>query len=319
MTSIYLHGQLGKELGEKWDLNVDSVAEAISAIDANTGKLINFIQSKLQDNISYNIVVDEEEISEQDLLCKTPQKEIHITPVVEGSKGGAMKIIAGIALVAAPYLAATMAGGLGAGFAGTALGGAAGSSTIGALYGNLNFFGNMVVGLGMSLVMGGITELMTKTPTMGEAKQTQSYLFQGNVNNQLQGQAVPIGYGRLRVGSQVIGLFQSNHLLPDGGKSYAAYQEKRKAAWSRAVVSWLDQTKQEYENHKKNGSLPRYETSFEKLGGWTRTLDGYRSNFGAKMYVDASNVRNGARSTSEYRFTQGYMTREVPESFVMDT
>ena len=63
MTSIYLHGQLGKELGEKWDLNIDSVAEAISAIDANTGKLINFIQSKLQDNIGYNIAVDEEEIS----------------------------------------------------------------------------------------------------------------------------------------------------------------------------------------------------------------------------------------------------------------
>lgn len=316
MTSIYLHGQLGKELGEKWDLNVDSVAEAISAIDANTGKLINFIQSKLQDKIAYNIVVDEEEILEEDLLCKTPKKEIHITPVIEGARGGFMKIIAGIALIAAPYLAATMAGGLGAGFAGTALGGAAGSASVGALYGSLNFFGNMVVSLGLSLVMGGITELMTKTPTMGEGKSTQSFLFQGNVNNQVQGQAVPIGYGRLRVGSQVIGLFQSNHLLPDGGRSYAAYQEKRKAAWSRAVASWLVQTQQEFENHVQNGSLPRYKsTTHRKVR--VRNLDEYRKYFGDEMYVGAASLSQHYKRDHKI-FKHSHMIKHVPESFRMD-
>lgn len=311
MTSIYLHGQLGKELGEKWDLNVDSVAEAISAIDANTGKLINFIQSKLQDKIAYNIVVDEEEISEEDLLCKTPKKEIHITPVIEGAKGGFMKIIAGIALIAAPYLAATMLGGAGlVTTAGMTAATAAGASTF-AMYGGLSFFGNMVVGLGLSLVMGGITDLMTKTPSMGEAKQTQSYLFQGNVNNQLQGQAVPIGYGRLRVGSQVIGLYQSNHLLPDGGRSYKAYQEKRKAAWSRAVANWLTQTQQEFENHKNNGSMPRYKSN--RRWRAPRNITEYRQQFGDKMYISAASVstRHGSRKI----FTQDYMSRNVPESF----
>ena len=307
MTSIYLHGQLGKELGEKWDLNIDSVAEAISAIDANTGKLINFIQSKLQDNIGYNIVVDEEEISEEDLLCKTPKKEIHITAVVEGAKGGAINIIAGIALIAAPYLASTMGA--------TIFGGAAASAGLGAVYGGLNFFGNMVVSLGLSLVMGGITELMTKTPTMGEGKSTQSYLFQGNVNNQLQGQAVPIGYGRLRVGSQVIGLFQSNHLLPDGGRSYAAYQEKRKAAWSRAVASWLVQTEQEFENHKKNGSLPRYKSDHHRKYK-PKNVDEYRKHFGDEIYVSSASfkTKHGSREI----FTQEQMTRNLPESFRMD-
>ena len=186
MTSIYLHGELSNEFGNKFELEVNSVAEAISAIEANTGKFIVFLQSKIQDYVGYHVIVDDSDIGEEDIICKTPQKEIHITPVIEGGKSGAFKIIAGLALIAAPYLAATMAGGLGLGFAGTALGGAAQSATIGALYGSLNFFGNMAVSLGLSLVMGGITELMTKQPKMGESRSTQSYLFEGNQNNQAQ-------------------------------------------------------------------------------------------------------------------------------------
>ena len=44
-------------------------------------------------------------------------------------------------------------------------------------------------------------------PTIVDTEQVEnkpSYLFDGAVNTTRQGNAVPVGYGRLRVGSQVI-------------------------------------------------------------------------------------------------------------------
>lgn len=263
MTSIYLHGELSNEFGSKFELEVDSVAEAISAIEANTGRFIVFLQSKIQDYVGYHVIVDDSDIGEEDIICKTPQKEIHITPVIEGGKSGAFKIIAGLALIAAPYLAATMAGGLGAGFTGAALfGGAAQSATIGALYGSLNFFGNMAVSLGLSLVMGGITELMTKQPKMGESRSTQSYLFEGNQNNQAQGQPVPIGYGRLRVGSQLVGQMQKNSLLTDN--SFEKAKERRQKQWEEVVNDTFERLNESYNDWRQ-----------EKPQHWGATLQYY--------------------------------------------
>ena len=39
MIKVNLHGKLGEDLGESWELDVSSVAEALRAIDANTRKL----------------------------------------------------------------------------------------------------------------------------------------------------------------------------------------------------------------------------------------------------------------------------------------
>ena len=39
MKTIHLHGKIGKMFGEKWLLEVDSITEALRAIDANVGGL----------------------------------------------------------------------------------------------------------------------------------------------------------------------------------------------------------------------------------------------------------------------------------------
>lgn len=315
MTSIYLHGELSNEFGNKFELEVNSVAEAISAIEANTGKFIVFLQSKIQDYVGYHVIVDDSDIGEEDIICKTPQKEIHITPVIEGGKSGAFKIIAGLALIAAPYLAATAAGGLGAGFTGTALGGAAGSSTIGALYGSLNFFGNMAVSLGLSLVMGGITELMTKQPKMGEAKSTQSYLFEGNQNNQAQGQPVPIGYGRLRVGSQLVGQMQKNSLLTDN--SFEKTQERRQKQWEEVVndtftrlsESYRDFKAQRPSNGRNRDSTTLYEYALDKNKGFygsATELD--------KLVISQATVRKG-RFPYYFELSEGLAIGNKPAQF----
>lgn len=253
MTSIYLHGELSNEFGSKFELEVDSVAEAISAIEANTGRFIVFLQSKIQDYVGYHVIVDDSDIGEEDIICKTPQKEIHITPVIEGGKSGAFKIIAGLALIAAPYLAATMVG-AGAGLVTTAGMTAVTTTTttlggIAASLGGLTFAGNMVVSLGLSLVMGGITELMTKQPKMGESRSTQSYLFEGNQNNQAQGQPVPIGYGRLRVGSQLVGQMQKNSLLTDN--SFEKAKERRQKQWEEVVNDTFERLNESYNDWRQ--------------------------------------------------------------------
>ena len=66
------------------------------------------------------------------------------------------------------------------------------------------------VGLGLSLALGGVTELMAGTPNTGDYLQAEtpenkpSFVFNGPVNVQEQGGPVPIIYGRIRCGSTVI-------------------------------------------------------------------------------------------------------------------
>lgn len=72
--------------------------------------------------------------------------------------------------------------------------------------------------MGGSMLMSGISQLLFKPeevePSTYEAddKSKSNYAFNGPVNLTSQGNAVPIGYGKLRVGSQVIaaGLFAQN-------------------------------------------------------------------------------------------------------------
>ena len=45
MRKIFLHGELGNSLGKEWDLEVDSVQEALWAIEANTSSLTDFFRN----------------------------------------------------------------------------------------------------------------------------------------------------------------------------------------------------------------------------------------------------------------------------------
>ena len=67
---------------------------------------------------------------------------------------------------------------------------------------------SFVTQVGMSLALGGVAQILAPTPNTPEPKEsaenTPSYLFNGAVNTTAQGHPVPIGYGRLIVGSAVI-------------------------------------------------------------------------------------------------------------------
>ena len=66
----------------------------------------------------------------------------------------------------------------------------------------------MVGGMGASMMLGGVAQMLTKMPSMGgvgkEAEKKSSTSFNSLQNMAAQGQSVPLAYGRILVGSMII-------------------------------------------------------------------------------------------------------------------
>jgi hypothetical protein len=68
--------------------------------------------------------------------------------------------------------------------------------------------GNALIGMGVSMIVGGVVQLLTPMPkgpkNTDSPDNKPSYVFTGAVNTQAQGNPVPLLYGRMIVGSAVI-------------------------------------------------------------------------------------------------------------------
>jgi predicted phage tail protein len=109
---------------------------------------------------------------------------IRLVPVTAGAKSELGQIIIGAALIYfAPVFGTT------------------------ALIGNLTGAA-IVTSLGFAMVLGGVSQLLAGNPASDAPSERPenlpSYAFNGAVNTTAQGNPVPVLYGRLRVGSQVI-------------------------------------------------------------------------------------------------------------------
>jgi bacteriophage lambda tail assembly protein I len=110
---------------------------------------------------------------------------VHFTPTLKGSKrGGLFGVIAGVALIATAFALGPL-----------------GFSVIGA---NAAW---MVGGVGASMLLGGVAQMLTKMPSMStgkDAEKKQSTSFSNLSNMAAQGRPMPLAYGRIRVGSLII-------------------------------------------------------------------------------------------------------------------
>lgn len=183
MKTIILLGELGKRYGSRHRMDVKTPAEAIRALCANFKDFAAFMSSSQERNVGYRVLDMREDVAAKDL--HTPAgSQIAIVPVVAGGGGGMGQILLGAALIAfaviAPPLAATV------------------------LFGTTTL-GTVAFGIGVSLALGGVAQLLAPTPKQPDnTTEKNSYVFNGAVNTQAQGQPVPIGYGRMIVGSAVI-------------------------------------------------------------------------------------------------------------------
>lgn len=183
MKTIRLYGALGEKFGRVWRMDVKSPAEAVRAL---CSQLPGF-RKHLQEHSApgYRVLCDTESRGERELRLGTAARTIRFVPVVQGAGRGLGQIIAGIAVLAYGYFSGDYA-------------------TVGAYLTS----GSAYVAVGASLMLGGISQALTRPPSVGDTvdrpDNKPSYSFDGAVNTAAQGNPVPVCYGELIVGSQVI-------------------------------------------------------------------------------------------------------------------
>lgn len=194
-----LYGFLGRQFGKVHRYKVNTPAEAVKAMCAT----IKGFRKALVDGGSYKVLIGgKQRIDIDEVTYPVSDKEtIRFIPLVEGS-GDAGKIILGVALIAfAPQLFVALGGVSGGAFAA--------------------FAASAATNIGFSLILGGIAQLLFAPPepagqtgTREAATNTPSFVFDGAVNTVAQGHPVPVCYGKLIVGSQVISAGLSVEQLP---------------------------------------------------------------------------------------------------------
>lgn len=194
MVNVRFYGSL-KQFGSEFNLDCKTPAEVVHALTSQIPKLRQFIQQGL-----FTVRVGREYLDSRYLEQGLSQRlkddaTVHFTPTLKGSKrGGVFGVIAGAAIVAG----ALALGPLGLGVLGS-------TSAM------------MIGGLGASMLLGGVAQMLTKMPTMrgvtptgavkneiNKEEKKQSTSFSNLSNMVAQGKSMPLAYGLIRTGTLVI-------------------------------------------------------------------------------------------------------------------
>lgn len=181
MTKIFLHGLIGREFGKEWNISISNPKDVIHAIDSQEEGFRKRLLELSEKGMQYALVVDDQLVDEVSVLRKGKIKEIHIVPVIFGS-GPAIFFAVGL----------------------LSLGSAA-------AVGTGTFIGSLLLSVGLSAISFGISSLLSKPPSQNAISNsatvsatTKSFLFTNKENIAAQGTPVPLGYGRLQIGSAII-------------------------------------------------------------------------------------------------------------------
>lgn len=181
MTTIRVHGLLGQEFGEEFSFSISRARDVFRALDCLFDNFTKRVVDLAKDGLHYSIVVNNETISCENDLCVFKKIEtIDIVPVIVGSGP--------VAFLAVGLLS---------------LGGAA-------ALGTTTFLGSLLLSVAFAAISFGIQGLLAKPPKANAISETstsatsKSFLFSNRENVAGQGSPVPLGYGRLRIGSAII-------------------------------------------------------------------------------------------------------------------
>ncbi len=196
LTKVKLHGVLGMGVGSEWKVAVNSVAEAVHAVQIlSKRKFFKFLLDNDKKGIKYQIIINGRNFkSDTKLDANKPEtianselamnfkdlKTIDIVPIFEGAGGN----IGSILTIVAAVILITL---------------------------DVVFFHTGFLTLaGLALLGAGVVNLLTSPPNFNAYPQIAnnggavSYLFNGPENTVREGGPVPVGYGRLLIGSHVI-------------------------------------------------------------------------------------------------------------------
>lgn len=176
LKTIKLIGAAGRRFGREFRLAVSSPAEAFRALCVLCPGLKAWTLAQHERGVAWRVITDDKHgVDEDELKRETGAEMIVFAPLIRGAGGGGglFSIIVGAALIVASFFIAPAALGLSVGL------------------------------LGGSLVLGGIAQLLTPTPTLPRQAETggeteselESNLFTRNSGNAAQGEVVPVLYG----------------------------------------------------------------------------------------------------------------------------
>ena len=188
LRKIKLYGQLAKFIGKRvLEADVATAAEAVRMLAANFPGLEKHMADQ-----HYRVTVGTYDLALDEIHDPAGQQDIMIVPVMAGA-GAVGRILAGIAIVALSFGIGALAS------AGVTLGGIGGIGTIGTAF----------VGIGASLILGGVAQLLSPVPKVPQGAGSdndprKTFNFSGIQQTSRQGVPVPCVYGLTLVGSVVI-------------------------------------------------------------------------------------------------------------------
>jgi predicted phage tail protein len=191
MIKIELLGELGKKFGDTHVLDIKTTSEAVRALTANFKDFRTYMEGSEKNGVGYRLISNEEDIDIEE-IHNPVSKSIKIVPVMMGAGNGITKIVLGAALIAASiYLPGSQ-------YAWSSI----------AAFDTAAMIATAASTIGTALVIQGTSQLLSPLPKApnygGNDERSPSYLYNGAVNTTVQGNPVPIGYGRLIIGSAVI-------------------------------------------------------------------------------------------------------------------
>lgn len=222
---IYLEGELGAKFGKEYTMNVNSFSEVLRCLECNFSNFREYLNSCAENNIGFVCEVAGKPLkSEAELLLQYREGDMLISPLPMGSKSGGAKILAAIAItMLAVYLPqlTTFTGKTIGGYAPTVQGSLKAAMS-GAMGEGAQIAALTSIGLATNLALAGIQQIMAPDPSV-DNDQDESYLFQGTGQTLVEGDPVPILYGKLRVPGRPISTQVRNERLNyyDAGTVYA--------------------------------------------------------------------------------------------------
>jgi len=202
LTTIKLSGLLGNKFGKEHRLDVETVGEAVRALDANRP---GFKRHLSINNVpGYEVMVGEGLIGEKALNEPTGGETIQIIPIIAGAGKNIGQIILGAVLIAASIYFPPMASSL-AVFESAAWG--------------------YMQGIGVAMMLGGMANILAPSPDLShdqneKTENKPNYSFNGVVNTVGQGHPIPVFYGELMVGGQIISAGMSVDAVGGTGKNF---------------------------------------------------------------------------------------------------
>ena len=184
MTEVIIHGEMGKIFGETHKFKVSKLLEILRALSVTRNGFKDYVINQSSEGINYAMIdpknPEKTFKSAQDFQEADAPETIHIVPSISGSAFGA-------------FMAAVK-------FVGAALSAAAGAISAG------GFLANLAIGLLIQGIMSLLFPVELPKAQTAESKIDQSsYIFSNLDNNLVQGFPIPLMYGELRMGSNIIG------------------------------------------------------------------------------------------------------------------